>query len=34
MTQHTDFYTRLGDLQQRVATARSTVQAAAAESDA
>ena len=34
MTQHTDFYTRLDDLQQRVATARSAVQAAAAESDA
>ena len=30
---HTDFYTRLDDLQQRVATARSAVQAAAAESD-
>ena len=34
MTQHTDFYTRLDDLQQRVTTARSAVQAAAAESDA
>ena len=34
MTQHTDFYARLDDLQQRVATARSAVQAAAAESDA
>ena len=34
MTQHTDFSTRLDDLQQRVATARSAVQAAAAESDA
>ena len=34
MTQHTDFYTRLDDLQQRVVTARSAVQAAAAESDA
>jgi chromosome segregation ATPase len=34
MTQHTDFYTRLDDLQQRVATARSAVHAAAAESDA
>ena len=33
MTQHTDFNTRLDDLQQRVATARSAVQAAAAESD-
>jgi hypothetical protein len=33
MTQHTDFHTRLDDLQQRVATARSAVQAAAAESD-
>ena len=32
--QHTDFYTRLDDLQQRVATARSAVQAAAAETDA
>src|SRR6476660_8873040 len=34
MTQHTDFYTRLDDLQQRVATARSAVQSAAAESEA
>src|SRR6188472_58088 len=34
MTQHTDFYKRLDDLQQRVATARSAVQAAAVESDA
>ena len=34
MTQNTDFYTRLDDLQQRVATARSAVEAAAAESDA
>ena len=34
MTQHTDFSTRLDDLQQRVATARSAVQAAATESDA
>ena len=34
MTQHTDFYTRLDDLQQRVATARSAVHSAAAESDA
>jgi outer membrane murein-binding lipoprotein Lpp len=34
MTQHTDFYTRLDDLQQRVATARSAMQAATAESDA
>ena len=34
MTQHTDFNTRLDDLQQRVATARSAVQSAAAESDA
>ena len=34
MTQHTDFYTRLDGLQQRVATARSAVQAGAAESDA
>jgi hypothetical protein len=33
MTQHTDFYMRLDDLQQRVATARSATQAAAAESD-
>ena len=33
MTQHTDFYTRLDALQQRVATARSAVHAAAAESD-
>src|SRR6478736_6624975 len=34
MTQHTDFYTRLDGLQQRVTTARSAVQAGAAESDA
>ena len=34
MTQHTNFSTRLDDLQQRVATVRSAVQAAAAESDA
>ncbi len=34
MTQHTDFYTRLDALQQRVAAARTSVQAAAAESDA
>jgi len=34
MTQHTDFYTRLDALQQRVATARSAVQAAGAETDA
>ena len=34
MTQHTDFYTRLDDLQQRVTTARSAVQVAAAESEA
>ena len=34
MTQHTDFNARLDDLQQRVATAKSAVQAAAAESDA
>ena len=34
MTQHTDFYARLDDLQQRVAAARSAVQAAAAETDA
>ena len=34
MTQHTNFNARLDDLQQRVATARSAVQAAAAESDA
>ncbi len=34
MTQHTNFSTRLDDLQQRVVTARSAVQAAAAESDA
>src|SRR4051794_35325896 len=33
MTQHTDFSTRLDDLEQRVATARSAVQAAAAESE-
>ena len=34
MTQHTDFYTRLDDLEQRVTTARTAVQTAAAESDA
>ena len=34
MTQHTDFYTRLNALRQRVAKARSAVQAAAAETDA
>ena len=34
MTQHTDFNTRLDALQQRVATARSAVLAAAAETDA
>ena len=34
MTQHTDFSTRLDDLQQRVAAAKSAVQAAAAESEA
>src|SRR5215207_8136824 len=34
MTQHTNFSTRLDDLQKRVATAKSTVQAAATESDA
>jgi hypothetical protein len=34
MTQHTDFYARLDGLQQRVATARSSVEAAAAETDA
>ena len=34
MTQHTDFSTRLDDLQQRVTTARSAVQSAAAESEA
>ena len=34
MTQHRDFSTRLDDLRQRVATARSAVPAAAAESDA
>ena len=34
MTQHTDFYTRLDALQQRVDKARSAVQAAAAETDA
>ncbi len=33
MTQHTDFYARLDGLQQRVAAARASVQAAAAESD-
>ena len=31
MTQHTDFSTRLDDLQQRVAAAKSAVQAAAAK---
>ncbi len=31
MTKHTDFYARLDDLQQRVTTTRSAVQAAAAE---
>src|SRR4029453_3740307 len=34
MTQHTNFSTRLDDLQKRVATARSAVQTAATESDA
>ena len=34
MTQHTDFNARLDDLQQRVATTKSAVQAAAAETDA
>ena len=34
MTQHTDFYKRLDDLQEQVVTARSAVRAAAAESDA
>jgi chromosome segregation ATPase len=34
MTQYTNFSTRLDDLQQRVATARSAVQTAATESDA
>jgi multidrug efflux pump subunit AcrA (membrane-fusion protein) len=34
MAQHTDFSTRLDDLQRRVVTARSAVEAAAAESDA
>ena len=34
MTQHTNFNARLDDLQQQVATTRSAVQAAAAESDA
>ena len=34
MTQHKDFNTRLDNLQQRVASARSAVEAAAAESDA
>ena len=33
MTQHTDFYTRLDALQERVTSARSAVQAAAAETD-
>jgi hypothetical protein len=34
MTQHIDFSTRLDDLQQRVTATKSSVQAAAAESDA
>ena len=34
MTQHTDFYARLDALDQRVATARSAVKAAAAETEA
>ena len=34
MTQHTAFYTRLDDLEQRVKKVRSAVHAAAAESDA
>ena len=34
MTQHTNFSTRLDDLQKRVATASSAVQTAATESDA
>ena len=34
MTQHTDFSAWLDDPRQRVATARSAVRAAAAESDA
>ena len=34
MKQHRDFSPRLDDLRQRVATARSAVRAAAAESDA
>jgi len=34
MTQHTNFSTRLDDLQKRVVTARSAVQTAATESDA
>ena len=34
MTQHTNFSTRLDDLQQRVATVTSAVQTAASESDA
>ena len=34
MTQHTNFSTRLDDLQQRVATVRSAVQTAASESEA
>jgi hypothetical protein len=34
MTQHTNFSTRLDELQQRVATARTAVQTAATESDA
>ena len=34
MTHDTDFSTRLDDLQQRIATAKSSIQAAAAESDA
>ena len=34
MTQHTNFNTRLDDLQQRVAKVRAAVQTAASESDA
>ena len=34
MTEHTEFYTRLDSLQERVAAAKSAVRAAAAESDA
>jgi hypothetical protein len=34
MTKHTDFYTRLDDLKQRVGATKLTVQAAAAESEA